>query len=155
MTYSEKSVGPFLVGTSGEVPFSKKGATPGPVIDSPIFGYDVTVGVQVANPPSKGKVKLLLEVSLDRINFSAPQEVGEIDLKVEEMQVSTVNLKSLRAPFYRLSIAGKDDETEVIEPAPEPEESEDEDSSKKSKAKKSEPGTVTFYYAAPTGEARR
>ena len=159
MKYNEKSVGPFVVGTSPEVPFSAKGATFGPAIDAPLYGFVILVGVIIANAPSKGKTKLLLQCSLDGETFSAAKEVGEVDLKEEGEQAIAVDLTKIRAPFYRLGIAGKDGETEVIEPYVAPEESDEDEEDdgkgkKKKKEKKAEPGTVVFRYGAPTNDAR-
>lgn len=146
MPYKEKSEGSFLIGQSEVIPVAAKGATPGPVIDAPIGGYQVTVGVEVVKKSSVGKTPLLVAVSFNGKDFSAPIELEEVNLGEESTQVVVVDLTKLRAPFYQLLVGGKKNETEVIEPK-EKKEEEEKDPLKN--------GGIIFHFAAPTGEARR
>lgn len=106
MKYSEVSKGVYLIGESNDIVLIENGRTDGPIIDAPLGGYKITVGVDVRKKASIGVLQVLVALSFDGKNFSEPVETGmEVDTSIEGIHVGSADLSDLRSPFYRLSLA--------------------------------------------------
>lgn len=105
--YTEKSVNGFLVGESEELTFDHANAVPGPVIEAPLGGLKIPVGIEVLTAGGADAAKLQIEYSFDGENFSTPVDlIADIEATEVGMKVVLADLTGIKAPFYRLTLQG-------------------------------------------------